>query len=55
MALKIDKEEKKIYHNKTIRLPEDTISQINKIASDKNISFNKVVEKLINYSLKQVE
>jgi len=55
MALNIEKEEKRIFHNRTIRLPEDIISQIEKIASDKNISFNKVILKILEYGIKDVQ
>ncbi len=37
--------------NKTIRLPEDIIEQVEKIAGDNNISFNKVVLEMIKFSL----
>lgn len=55
MGLNIPKEEKRISYNKTVRLPDEVIKQIEKIASDKNISFNKVVLQLIEYALKDVE
>ena len=55
MSLNIPKEEKRIFHNKTIRLPEEVIAQVDKIASDKNISFNKVILQLVEYALKDVE
>ena len=50
MALNIQKEEKRIFHNKTVRLPEDVIAQVDKIASNKNISFNKVILYLVEYA-----
>lgn len=55
MALNIEKEEKQIFKNKTIRLPEDIIEQLEKIASEKNISFNKVVLKIIEYGINDVQ
>lgn len=55
MPLNIEREEKHIFHNKTIRMSEETIAQIDKLASDKNISFNKVVLYLIEYALKDVQ
>lgn len=55
MSLNIEKEEKKIYYNKTIRLPEDIIQQLEKISSEKNISFNKLVLKIIEYGIKDVQ
>lgn len=55
MALNIEKEEKKIFHNKTIRLPEDIIEKLEKISSEKNISFNKLILKLIEYGINDVQ
>ncbi len=55
MALNIEKEEKKIYKNKTIRLSEDLITRLDTIASQKNISFNKLVEKIIEYGINEVK
>lgn len=55
MSLNIPKEEKRIFHNKTIRLLEDVIAEVEKICSDKNISFNKVILQLVEYALKDVE
>lgn len=55
MALNIEKEEKRIFYNKTIRLPEDIIEKLEKIASDKNISFNKVILKIIEYGIDDVQ
>lgn len=55
MALNIEKEEKRIFHNKTIRLPEDIIAKLEKIASEKNISFNKVILKIIEYGIDDVQ
>ena len=55
MSLNIEKEEKRIFKNTTVRLPVDVIDKINNIASDKNISFNKVMLYLVEYALKDVE
>lgn len=55
MGLKIEKEEKRIFHNKTVRLPEDVLEKLNKIAFEKNLTFNKVVLQLIEYSLDNIE
>ena len=55
MGLNIEKEEKRIFHNKTVRLPEEVITKIENIASEKKISFNKVVLYLVEYSLKEIE
>lgn len=37
--------------NKTIRLPEDIIEKVEKIANDNNISFNRVILEMIKFSL----
>jgi len=55
MALNIEREEKRIFHNKTIRLPEDVIAKLEKISSEKNISFNKLVLKIIEYGIDDVQ
>lgn len=55
MALNIEREEKRIYKNKTVRLPEDLIEKLEKIASDKNISFNKLILKIIEYGINEVQ
>lgn len=54
MALNIEREEKKLYKNKTIRLPEDMIERLEKIANEKNISFNKLILKIIEYGINDV-
>ena len=38
-------------YNKTIRLPEDIIDKVEKIAHDNDISFNKVILEMIKFSL----
>lgn len=55
MGLKIKREEKRIFHNKTVRLPEDIIDKLNKIAFEKNLTFNKVVLNIIEYGLDNIE
>lgn len=55
MALNIKKEEKRLYKNKTVRLPEDLIERLEKISSEKNISFNKLVLKIIEYGIDDVQ
>lgn len=37
--------------NKTIRLPENIFEQVEQIANDNNISFNRVILKMIEFSL----
>ncbi len=37
--------------NKTIRLPENIIEQVEKIADENNISFNRVILEMIEFSL----
>lgn len=55
MALNIEREEKRLFKNKTVRLPEDVIEKLEKIASEKNISFNKLVLKIIEYGINDVQ
>ena len=55
MALNIEREEKRLFKNKTVRLPEDVIEKLKKIASEKNISFNKVILKIIEYGIDDVQ
>lgn len=55
MALNIEREEKRLFKNKTVRLPEDVIEKLEKIASEKNISFNKVILKIIEYGIDDVQ
>lgn len=55
MALNIEREEKRLFKNKTVRLPEDIIAKLDKIASEKNISFNKVILKIIEYGIDDVQ
>lgn len=37
--------------NKTIRLPEDIIEKVEKIAEENDISFNRVILEMIEFSL----
>lgn len=37
--------------NKTIRLPEDIIEKVEKIADENDISFNRVILEMIKFSL----
>lgn len=37
--------------NKTIRLPEDIIEKVEKIAEENDISFNRVILEMIKFSL----
>ena len=41
--------------NKTIRMPSDLISKIEKIAREKDISFNQVVVQCCEYALDNLE
>lgn len=39
------------YENKSLRLPKDLIDKVQKLASENNLSFNKVVIQCIEYAL----
>ena len=41
--------------NKTIRLPDELIEKLNKIAADKEISFNLLVHQCIEYALDDMQ
>lgn len=43
------------YENKSLRLPVDLINQIQALANDNNMSFNKVVIQCIEYALNDME
>ena len=43
------------YENKSLRLPTDLITKVQKLANDNALSFNKVVIKCIEYSLDHME
>lgn len=38
-------------YNKTIRLPENIITKVEQIANENNISFNRVILEMIEFSL----
>jgi len=39
------------YENKSLRLPKDLINNVQKLANENNLSFNKVVIQCIEYAL----
>lgn len=41
--------------NKTIRMPNELISQLEKIAAEKDISFNQLVIQCCNYALDNLD
>ena len=41
--------------SKTLRLPEDIVEDIQSLANIKNLSFNKVVISLLNFSLQNLD
>lgn len=43
------------YENKSLRLPKDLIEQVQSLANDNNMSFNKVVIQCIEYALGDME
>ena len=43
------------YENKALRLPKDLIDQVQNLANENNMSFNKVVVKCIAYALGDIE
>lgn len=43
------------YENKSLRLPTDLITKVQKLANDNALSFNKVVIQCIEYSLDHME
>lgn len=43
------------YENKSLRLPKDLIDQVQKLANDNSLSFNKVVIQCIEYALDNME
>ena len=50
--LKVDYTE---YENKSLRLPKDLIDQVQNLANENNMSFNKVVIQCIEYALGDME
>ena len=43
------------YENKSLRLPKELISQVQALADDNNMSFNKVVIQCIEYALQSMD
>ena len=43
------------YENKSLRLPTDLITKVQKLANDNSLSFNKVVVQCIEYALDNME
>ena len=43
------------YENKSLRLPKDLIDQVQNLANENNMSFNKVVIQCIEYALGDME
>lgn len=43
------------YENKSLRLPKDLIDDVQKLATENNLSFNKVVIQCIEYALNHME
>ena len=41
--------------SKTLRLPEDIVEEIQNLANLKNLSFNKTIISLLNYSLDNID
>ena len=41
--------------SKTLRLPEDIVEEIQNLANLKNLSFNKTIISLLNYSLYNID
>ena len=41
--------------SKTLRLPDDVINDVQKLADNKNLSFNKTVIALLKYSLENLD
>lgn len=51
---KIEKESSE-YENKSLRLPKDLINQVQALADENNISFNRVVIQSIRYALSHMD
>ena len=43
------------YENKSLRLPKDLIEQVQSLANENNMSFNKAVIQCIEYALSDME
>lgn len=52
MKFKIKKQE---YENRTFRLPVELLEQLNKLASDKNISLNQLVVQCCEYAIDNMD
>lgn len=52
MKFKIKKQE---YENRTFRLPVEHLEQLNKLASDKNISLNQLVVQCCEYAIDNLD
>lgn len=49
------KKEYTVYENKSLRLPKDLIDEVQKLATENEMSFNKVVIQCIEYALDHTE
>lgn len=49
------KKEYTVYENKSLRLPKDLIDEVQKLATENEMSFNKVVIQCIEYALEHTE
>ena len=54
LMFKIEKESSE-YENKSLRLPKDLINQVQALADENNISFNRVVIQSIRYALSHMD
>ena len=43
------------YENKSLRLPKDLIVQVQKLANENNLSFNRVIIQCIEYALENID
>ena len=43
------------YENKSLRLPKDLIAQVQKLANENNLSFNRVIIQCIEYALENID
>ncbi len=43
------------YENKSLRLPKDLIVQVQQLANENNMSFNKVIIQCIEYALENID
>ena len=49
------KKEYTVYENKSLRLPKALINEVQKLATENEMSFNKVVIRCIEYALEHTE